>query len=116
MKTIKRHILNHSGYRLCGKAYPASETSQQEPSLHDLLVRYQNGLDISNYITQTAVKATAEQQFANRVGKVDPLTEVPEYINRVFRNNGSVETNAVPTETSPTEPAPIESAPTDPEK
>lgn len=84
MKKIIRHILEYSG-KPCRSSYPPSETSQVEPTLHDLLVRYQNGLDISQFVTTPAVKATAEQQFSNRVGKVDPLTEVPAYINKVFK-------------------------------
>lgn len=85
-KVLKRHILNHKGYTaVCGVPFPPSATSQQEPSLYDLLVRYQNGLDISNYVTTTAVKATAQQQFTNRIGKVDFLTEIPEYIKSVQR-------------------------------
>lgn len=55
--------------------YPPSQTNQREPSLRELLVKYQRGEDISDYITVYAEKATAEQQFKNRVGKVDPLTE-----------------------------------------
>ena len=84
MKKIVRHILEWSG-KPCRSSYPPSETSQVEPTLHDLLVRYQNGLDISQFVTTPAVKASAEQQFANRVGKVDPLTEIPNHINKVFK-------------------------------
>lgn len=85
-KVLKRHILEHKGYTLTGgEPFPPSATSQQEPSLYDLLVRYQNGLDISSYVTTTAVKATAQQQFTNRIGKVDFLTEIPEYIKSVQR-------------------------------
>lgn len=98
MKKLRRHILDHQGYvSHCG-AFPPSQTSQQEPSLHDILVRYQNGLDISQFITTTAVKATAEQQFANRVGKVDPLTEIPKYIKDVFKDIPQLDENGNPVE------------------
>lgn len=100
MLKIKRNIIN--GVRHCGGSvsFPASQTSQQEPSLHDILVRYQNGLDISQFVTTTAVKASAEQQFANRVGKVDPLTEVPKYIKEVFKDIPQLDENGNPVENS----------------
>ena len=95
---IRRNILNHKGCRTQCGAFPKSQTSQQEPSLHDILVRYQNGLDISQFVTTTAVKASAEQQFANRVGKVDPLTEVPKYIKDVFKGVPQLDENGNPVE------------------
>lgn len=98
MKKLRRHVLDHQGYAAHCSAFPASQTSQQEPSLHDILVRYQNGLDISQFITTTAVKASAEQQFANRVGKVDPLTEVPKYIKDVFKDIPQLDENGNPVE------------------
>lgn len=60
--------------------FPPSETSQLEPNLHDILVAYSNGQDVSEYIRMPASKATAEQQFTNRIGKVDPLTEISDYV------------------------------------
>lgn len=95
---IRRNILNHKGCRTQCGTFPPSQTSQQEPTLHDILVRYQNGLDISQFITTTAVKASAEQQFANRVGKVDPLTEIPKYIKDVFKDIPELDKNGNPVE------------------
>lgn len=60
--------------------YSPSQTSQVEPNLHEILVAYQRGEDISQFVTLSAAKATAEQQFKNRLGKVDPLTEFSDYI------------------------------------
>lgn len=60
--------------------YSTCQTSQLEPNLHDILVAYQHGEDVSEYIRIPAVKATAEQQFTNRIGKVDPLTEIHDYV------------------------------------
>lgn len=60
--------------------YSPCETSQLEPNLRELLIKYQQGMDISDHIILPAAKATADQQFRNRVAKVDPLTEIPEYI------------------------------------
>lgn len=85
MLKIKRNVINGFPRLKNVENFPPSATSQQEPSLYDLLVRYQNGLDISNYVTTTAVRATAQQQFTNRVGKVDFLTEIPDYIKSVQR-------------------------------
>lgn len=62
--------------------YPASQTNQREPSLRELLIKYQRGEDISDYITISADKATAEQQFKNRFAKVDPLTEIESYVKQ----------------------------------
>lgn len=84
MLKLRRNKYN----RVCkhqGGNFPPSQTTQQEPSLYDLLVRYQNGLDISSYVTTNAVSATANQWFTNRVGKTDFLTEIPEYITEVKR-------------------------------
>lgn len=60
--------------------YSTCETSQLEPNLRELLVKYQQGMDITDHITLPATKATAEVQFKNRIAKVDPLTEIPAYI------------------------------------
>lgn len=60
--------------------YSPCETSQLEPNLRELLIKYQQGMDITDYVTLPAAKATAEVQFQNRVAKVDPLTEIPAYI------------------------------------
>ena len=79
---IKRNILEHRGGKITA-SFPPSQTSQQEPSLHEILVRYQNGLDISNFVTTQASKATADMQFSNRVGKTDFLTEIPQHIKKV---------------------------------
>lgn len=62
--------------------YPPSQTSQDEPNLRDILVAYSRGQDVSEYIRKPAAKATAEQQFTNRIGKVDFLTEIPDYIKQ----------------------------------
>jgi len=70
-----RHY-NGVALRNVNPQYPPTQTNQREPSLRELLVKYQRGEDISDYITMSAEKATAEQQFKNRVGKVDPLTEL----------------------------------------
>lgn len=60
--------------------YSPCETSQLEPNLRELLIKYQQGLDITDHVYLPAAKATAEVQFKNRVAKVDPLTEIPDYI------------------------------------
>lgn len=65
--------------------YSKCETSQLEPNLHDILVAFQQGKDVSQFIAMPAVKATAEQQFKNRVGKVDPLTEFSEIVKSETR-------------------------------
>lgn len=78
--------IRHNNYstrsRVLHQTFPASKTSQVEPSLHELLVAYQKGENIDKYIS-SAVKASADLQFKNRVGKVDPLTEIPDYIRQV---------------------------------
>lgn len=76
-----RHY-NGVALRNVNPQYPPSQTNQREPSLRELLVKYQRGEDISDYITLTAEKATAEQQFQNRVGKVDPLTEIESLVKQ----------------------------------
>lgn len=60
--------------------YSPCETTQLEPNLRELLVKYQQGLDITDHVYLPAAKATADVQFKNRVAKVDPLTEIPQYI------------------------------------
>lgn len=65
--------------------YPPSQTNQREPSLRELLVKYQRGEDISDYVTVSAEKATAEQQFQNKFAKVDPLTEIEDYVKKEQR-------------------------------
>lgn len=71
--------------------YPSSETSQMEPSLHDILVAYSRGDDVSEFIRMPASKATAEQQFMNKIGKVDFLTESEQYVkNAVKQANNAV--------------------------
>lgn len=65
--------------------YSKCETSQLEPNLHDILVAFQQGKDVSQFVTMPAAKATAEQQFKNRVGKVDPLTEFSEFVKSETR-------------------------------
>lgn len=79
---IRRKVLNTS-FCSSNVEYPASETTQNEPTLHDILVRYQNGLDVSQYIHEKAAQATADLQFMNKLGKVDPLTEIPAHIRKL---------------------------------
>lgn len=86
MKKIRRNILEYVGKCSSCVVFPPSQTSQFEPSLHEILVRYQSGLDISKYITTQASRASADMQFSNRVGKVDFLTEVPRFINKVAKD------------------------------
>lgn len=79
--------------RNCNPVYPPSETNQREPSLRELLVKYQRGEDISDFVSLPAEKATAEQQFKNRFAKVDPLTEIEQYVKKeVNKANEMVET------------------------
>lgn len=71
--------------------YSECQTSQLEPNLREILVAYQRGEDVSQYVTMSAAKATAEQQFKNRVGKVDPLTEFEEIVkSEIKKANASV--------------------------
>lgn len=71
--------------------YPTSRTSQDEPNLHEILVAYSRGEDVSQYIRKPAAQATAEQQFTNRIGKVDYLTEMSDYVKQqVDKANKSV--------------------------
>lgn len=60
--------------------YSPSQTSQDEPNLRDILVAYSRGQDVSEYVRKPAAQATAEQQFTNRLGKVDYLTEMSDYV------------------------------------
>lgn len=62
--------------------YPPSQTSQDEPNLHDILVAYSRGDDVTQYLRKPATQATAEQQFTNRIGKVDYLTEMSDYVKQ----------------------------------
>lgn len=62
--------------------YPVCKTSQLEPNLREILVAYQRGEDVSEFIRLPASKATAEQQFQNKFGKVDPLTEIEQYVKK----------------------------------
>lgn len=71
--------------------YPPSQTSQDEPNLHEILVAYSRGQDVSQYLRKPASQATAEQQFTNRIGKVDYLTEMSDYVKQqVDKANKSV--------------------------
>lgn len=86
--------IRHNNYstrsRVLHQTFPASKTSQVEPSLRELLVAYQKGENIDKYIS-SAVKASADLQFKNRVGKVDPLTEIPDFIRQVEQEELNVE-------------------------
>lgn len=62
--------------------YTPSQTSQAEPNLRDILVAYSRGQDVSQYIRKPAAQATAEQQFTNRIGKVDYLTEMSDFVQQ----------------------------------
>lgn len=71
--------------------YPPSQTSQEEPNLHEILVAYSRGQDVSQYLRKPAAQATAEQQFTNRIGKVDYLTEMSDYVKQqVVKANKAV--------------------------
>lgn len=71
--------------------YSPSQTSQDEPNLREILVAYSRGQDVSQYIRKPAAQATAEQQFTNRIGKVDYLTEMSDYVNeQVVKANKAV--------------------------
>lgn len=74
----KRYIGVNS--RNASVIYTQCQTSQLEPNLREILVKYSRGEDVSDYIRMPATKATAEQQFTNRIGKVDPLTEMQDYV------------------------------------
>lgn len=78
-----RYVVSHDREKVI---YPTSETSQLEPSLHDILVAYSRGEDVSQFIRMPASKATAEQQFMNKVGKVDFLTETEQYVKQAVKN------------------------------
>lgn len=95
--------------------FPPSRTSQDEPNLRDILVAYSRGQDVSQYFRVPAVKATAEQQFTNRIGKVDYLTEMSDYVRKeVDKANKLLEKEKtrvkLKKEDKPAEP-PVESAP-----
>lgn len=62
--------------------YPVNQTSQMEPNLYEILVAYQRGDDVSDYIRVPAVRATSDLQFRNRECKVDYLTEMQDYIKK----------------------------------
>lgn len=62
--------------------FSPSQTSQNEPNLHEILVAYSRGEDVSQYLRKPAAQATAEQQFTNRIGKVDYLTEMSDYVKQ----------------------------------
>lgn len=80
--------------------YPPSQTSQLEPNLREILVAYSRGEDISDYIRMPAAKATAEQQFTNRIARVDPLTELQDYVNNeIVKANKAVEQDKLSTQT-----------------
>ena len=79
MKKLRRHVLDHQGYAAHCSAFPASQTSQQEPSLHDILVRYQNGLDISQECHANlvlAVKFEKRERRNNVPHNLDALKHV----------------------------------------
>ena len=74
--------------------YTQCQTSQLEPNLREILVKYSRGEDVSDYIRMPATKATAEQQFTNRLGKVDPLTEMQDYVKeQIVIANKAVESD-----------------------
>lgn len=79
----KRYVVSHDRETL---VYPTSETSQLEPSLHDILVAYSRGEDVSQFIRLPAAKATAEQQFLNKLGKMDFLTETEQYVKQSVKS------------------------------
>lgn len=62
--------------------FPECQTSQLEPNLREILVSYQRGEDVSDYVRLPATKATASQQFKNKFAKVDPLTELEQYVKK----------------------------------
>lgn len=71
--------------------FPPSQTSQDEPNLREILVAYSRGQDVSEYIRKPAAQASAEQQFTNRIGKVDYLTEMSDYVKKqVVKANEAV--------------------------
>lgn len=71
--------------------FPPSQTSQDEPNLREILVAYSRGQDVSEYIRKPAALATADQQFSNRIGKVDYLTEMSDYVKQqVVKANDAV--------------------------
>lgn len=97
--------------RTSNPVYPKSQTTQDEPSLRDILIRYQRGENISDYVHEPAQKATAEQQFKNKFAKVDPLTEIETYVKQETRKaNDMVElekrkkTQKKATENTPQQP------------
>lgn len=83
--------------------FSPSQTSQDEPNLHEILVAYSRGEDVSQYVRKPAAQATAEQQFTNRIGKVDYLTEMSDYVkqqvdkaNKAVKNDKSRSTTKEP--------------------
>ena len=91
--------------------YPPSQTSQLEPNLRDILVAYSRGEDVSDYIRMPAVKATAEQQFTNRIARVDPLTELQDYVNNeIVKANKAVEQDKLSTQTVSEQQPPSENS------
>lgn len=83
---IRRNI-KYTGVaaRPSNPVYPQSQTTQDEPSLRDILIRYQRGENISDYVHEPSQRATAEQQFKNKFAKVDPLTEIEHYVKQETR-------------------------------
>lgn len=69
-----------------------SNTVQDNPTLEQLLVMYQRGVDIDGYIhPQSAsdnrvVDTSNIARPVNRVGRVDPLTETQDFVRETVRN------------------------------
>lgn len=86
--------------RNANPVYPKSETTQDEPNLRDILIRYQRGENISDFIHEPAHRATADQQFKNKFAKVDPLTEIESYVKQESRKASEMVENEKRTRTT----------------
>lgn len=69
-----------------------SNTVQDNPTLEQLLVMYQRGVDIDGYIhpqspsDNRVVDTSNIARPVNRVGRVDPLTETQDFVRETVRN------------------------------
>lgn len=79
---------NFDGLQVRGTREPNTvglgNTVQDNPSLEQLLIMYQNGKDIDGFIRQPATNRppNAPINFDDKVGKVDFLTETEAYIKK----------------------------------
>lgn len=111
LRRNNRYTVTH---RTLNIEYSPCETSQLEPNLRELLIKYQQGLDITDHVYLPAAKATAEVQFKNRVAKVDPLTEIPDYIKSEKRKaHEMMKSDKLKSKSKTTQQTTVENPPTE---